>query len=108
MDSVAFVDVQGFALGGGGFVVKELAIAGCRDLSLRTFLFKPPEDVGTLPHRFRRRTDWFTERLNGLEWSSGTEAYEDLDKILESCLDDEATLVYVKTPYLGTSANPLW
>ncbi|EFA13594.1 hypothetical protein TcasGA2_TC001481 [Tribolium castaneum] len=80
---------------GEHLIIKELVVLNTDKPSLKFFLFKPPEDLSTLPHRYQRQADWLTYNFHGLCWSSGISEYEKLNEILHESTKD-SKCIYVK------------
>ncbi|EFA02615.1 hypothetical protein TcasGA2_TC008335 [Tribolium castaneum] len=94
---VVFVDFQGFNYGNCSdtLTIKELAVFNTNKSEPKSFLFKPPEDLSTLPHRYQKQTDWLTHNFHGLSWNCGIYEYENLPEILHETTKN-AKCIYVK------------
>lgn len=79
---VVFIDFQGFVIDRKSFIIKELSVLNNEELAPEHYLFKPPQDIPTLPHCYQLHTNWLTRNFHGLDWSGGFEVYEELQEIL--------------------------
>ena len=92
---VLFLDYQGFLIERKSFFIKELAILDFRKSEPEHYLFKPPEDISTLPHSYQKQADWVTKHCHGISWCAGGVAYEEIPNILTK-LSEIDCCVYVK------------
>ncbi|KXZ75884.1 hypothetical protein TcasGA2_TC031850 [Tribolium castaneum] len=79
---VVFVDFQGFNYGNctETLTIKELAVFNTNKSAPDIFLFKPPDDLSTLPHRYQKQADWLTNNFHGLSWNCGNYDYENMTR----------------------------
>lgn len=88
---VAVVDLQGFQLDNGDFIVKELAIR--IDQQLNHYLFKPPMPFHKLSANERRTARYAERKIHGLRYSRGYVEYTELLNILH---DINVESIFVK------------
>ena len=81
-EMAAVIEVEGFQLQDGTYVIKELAYSVLQTGELFHGLYKPPTEFENLTPRDRHQCTYVSNNIHGLRWEEGELPYEKLEEHL--------------------------
>lgn len=90
MNSIIFVDVQGFKDDYNRFIIKEFAL--CTEEFTQVFLIKPPYVYTKLTREEKKRVKWI-ERNRGIYWNEGNIDYREFQRLIIPILKNKTIIM---------------
>ncbi len=89
------VDFQAFKNLRNEFILKEVTIIDIVKRVDNNFLIRPPQPYNQIPHKLKKRVDFITNNIHGLEWDSGMIGFRNAVALIKGILKD-ASKIYIK------------
>jgi len=89
------VDFQAFKNLRNEFILKEVTIIDIDKRRDNHFLIRPPQPYNQLPNKLKKRVDFLTNNIHGLEWDSGMIGFRNAITLIKGILKD-ASKIYIK------------